>query len=1127
MGNCKSFKKEKTKGNHEDMMTTEIKDTKESINGLNCSWQMMRNLNFQACSIGHNSDKSHLKLNTEKVFKPVLSCNDCQNDDIPGKIKLTCGHNICVKCYTKLNLSTHECPIDNKLLININMNKKTDEDEHLETDKNKSNIEDNNNEINVVENNNIINNPAELITHCKNNHELKWIVDKKTCSNHKYKTQCIGCKEDKFYLCLQKCLYNSFKKDKCFENHDLLWCFNELTCSRCNEKNYGFTCQYCYGFYLCVRCANYEFNYEYCPNRHKLKSGYRECSKCLNTGDGYGCSICNYFVCNYKGCKGISTFDSSKAEKSTSIPLEDLIKNKQERKRSSASGFYKNSMHDHFGDDIQKFNTNKELNKMFISEKHIEKKQEIKDNKNLKNQGKIPSLDSKTNNGNIKTTGNINNCQSNNPNKPNNINNKNNNMSPNVNLNFGISPIENNKKTVKRNNPDIDISYISEEEQAYNKDLILSTYSSRQEFASVHEDLFKSLRSRDITIQVGKEENEKELEQLKELETKQDIEIHDIDKPKLIDLSIVQKMLKDPGNYNRVEQTPDITIYEDADLVISDIGGNSIKNVNLSSNTNGKGNNTNNLNNNTTSIKKENIKTNLSKQQGNTINKSNYESCILNISNINIDNDKSVNQGDKSYLKNGNKNESIYENISPRGPIVGFLENKLESSNKIDKLEIELEPCKPYPPLNLQPNILENKPDQSSIQPTPIENHNDKAENSFLNNINENLTSFRKENNDKDNKDIEETNILNSKIEAHNELQNENQKHSFIDEMTIISNHDTNQPHHKNILSIFSTNNDSKNITPHFIVYSDFDYKLLNNKENAASVEKLYNKGIQYYNKNNFTEAENCFNNILEKEPELSMIYNSLGLIYKKQNKLNESEIYFAKSIKLNPKLKEAYINLALLLKSQKKYNEAEECYKNLLRIDPEHKVAHFNLGNTLDEQGKYESAIKCYMNAINIDPVYKIAYFNLGNTYDEQGDFENAIKCYNEAIKIDPKYKRAYFNLGVAYGSLNKYEESIKNYNEVIKLDKKFKDAYNNIGVAYYKLRKYKMAVINYQKAIAVDNNFKEAYNNLGNTLLSQGKLDEAQSSFETAVSIDSSYKLAKYNLEQVKKKISLNKGA
>jgi len=252
-------------------------------------------------------------------------------------------------------------------------------------------------------------------------------------------------------------------------------------------------------------------------------------------------------------------------------------------------------------------------------------------------------------------------------------------------------------------------------------------------------------------------------------------------------------------------------------------------------------------------------------------------------------------------------------------------------------------------------------------------------------------------------------------------------------------------------------------------------------------IENLYNKGLDFYNQKNYTEAEKYYKNILTLQPEFKYAHNSLGLTLKKLNKLQEAESSFLQAIKLDPEYKEAYINLGVLLKNEKKYAEAERCYKNIIRSDSSFKVAHFNLGNT----------------------------------YDEQGKTDDAIRCYEQAIVHDPKYKRAYFNLAVALSKVKKFTEAVRCYLSVIELDKNFTDAYNNIGIIYYNQRKYKKAIVNYKRAIAINPKFKEAYNNLGNCLLNQGKLEEASENFKQAVRIDPNYKHAENNLFQVNLKI------
>ena len=131
------------------------------------------------------------------------------------------------------------------------------------------------------------------------------------------------------------------------------------------------------------------------------------------------------------------------------------------------------------------------------------------------------------------------------------------------------------------------------------------------------------------------------------------------------------------------------------------------------------------------------------------------------------------------------------------------------------------------------------------------------------------------------------------------------------------------------------------------------------------SPESLNEKGISYYNNNDYDNAYKYFSSAIEKDKGNYELYNNLGLV----------------------------------LKQKKNYKEALLNYQSALKINKYYTECYNNMGVLYDQLGEYNDAVKAFTQAINLDNNYKESYFNLAVTYEKMGDYKLAQKNYNRYL--------------------------------------------------------------------------------------------------------------------------------
>jgi tetratricopeptide (TPR) repeat protein len=118
----------------------------------------------------------------------------------------------------------------------------------------------------------------------------------------------------------------------------------------------------------------------------------------------------------------------------------------------------------------------------------------------------------------------------------------------------------------------------------------------------------------------------------------------------------------------------------------------------------------------------------------------------------------------------------------------------------------------------------------------------------------------------------------------------------------------------------------------------EFD-KALANPLYDTPVMPLYNAGLAYYSKKDYSKALTKFHEALQKNPETvyqPQIEKNIGLIYFDQSNIEEAVQHFTKSIELNPNLYDAQFLLGECYLKIKNTEKAKKVFQNVIKLSPQ-----------------------------------------------------------------------------------------------------------------------------------------------------------------------------------------------
>jgi tetratricopeptide (TPR) repeat protein len=219
----------------------------------------------------------------------------------------------------------------------------------------------------------------------------------------------------------------------------------------------------------------------------------------------------------------------------------------------------------------------------------------------------------------------------------------------------------------------------------------------------------------------------------------------------------------------------------------------------------------------------------------------------------------------------------------------------------------------------------------------------------------------------------------------------------------------------------------------------------------TEEVEKLNTLAIQDYHAENYRQAEQGFNSVLNYNPENKQAYYYLGLIAYNDKNYNKAISDFNKALSeplvagdaqtlrglssvyrdmgnkdmlINTLVKLAnlqqdedqWLSIANLYAENNQNARAREALENALRIDPDFLAAKYRMAFLLYDMAIYDEAIPYLELLADDNPENDLIARRLAFSYQRAGRIDQAIARYENSIQTNPGNSMAYLNLAGLY---------------------------------------------------------------------------------------------------------------
>lgn len=177
---------------------------------------------------------------------------------------------------------------------------------------------------------------------------------------------------------------------------------------------------------------------------------------------------------------------------------------------------------------------------------------------------------------------------------------------------------------------------------------------------------------------------------------------------------------------------------------------------------------------------------------------------------------------------------------------------------------------------------------------------------------------------------------------------------------------------------------------------------------NVAS-SALNAEGVQLYQQGNYQQASDRFQRAIAEDPSspggyynLAASLHKTGTLYNRPNDLRQAEQLYNQCLQRDPNYVECYRGLAVLLTDTGRSEQAYRLLENWAASNPQSPEPKIELARLHEEFGQPEQAKARLVEALAGDPHNARALTALGRLRDQEGDHAQALANYQRSLQLN-----------------------------------------------------------------------------------------------------------------------------
>lgn len=272
----------------------------------------------------------------------------------------------------------------------------------------------------------------------------------------------------------------------------------------------------------------------------------------------------------------------------------------------------------------------------------------------------------------------------------------------------------------------------------------------------------------------------------------------------------------------------------------------------------------------------------------------------------------------------------------------------------------------------------------------------------------------------------------------------------------------------------------------------------------ADQTADLINRGFQYYQAKDYTNAWKCFDLACKNNPQSAEAYDARGVAEINLNNFVAAKADFDKALLLEPNYASAYMDRGMMYFQQKKNADAIQDFNRAIALVPSNPDNFRRRAEAYKNMHHYSEAIADCNRALALKPDFAFIYCLRANLYYLTHEFEKALLDATKSIDLgfDAPFVRG--QRGWDYYQLEQDEKAIIDFQKAIAMDPGCENAHEGLGQIYADRKEFDKALAEFGKALSRSPDWSEGYYRRGLCYYRMGKYIDALRDFDLAVKAD-----------------------
>lgn len=274
-------------------------------------------------------------------------------------------------------------------------------------------------------------------------------------------------------------------------------------------------------------------------------------------------------------------------------------------------------------------------------------------------------------------------------------------------------------------------------------------------------------------------------------------------------------------------------------------------------------------------------------------------------------------------------------------------------------------------------------------------------------------------------------------------------------------------------------------------------------KHRQADAAALIRDGDEHLHHGRGTQAEACFREALQREPDNPLAMHRSGVVALLRGDAREAAGLLRRAVASSSDSATLIGHLADALMACGEWDEAIGYWKRALECAPDFSSAYVKLGDACYSKGDIEASEDAYRKGIEIAPDDPSAYIGLGRVLHFGGRYRDAEDALHRALELGHGSPRVCMQVGTVLLEAGGLDAALELFEAAARAEPDEPQAHASMGLALHWLGRVEDARTSYERALSIDPRNRLALKHLGVLYQERNQLDAAAACFEKLLQV------------------------